>query len=104
MQDSQLVAVIGRDTNLRTRIEALIRKRIAEHPVSRSEAELLRNPPVDVISWQVTGNGSMFPAIKAALEAQPDGEANVANAISTGVTDGDLTWLIQQELTCLADT
>lgn len=101
MHDSQLVPLIARDTALHSRIEALIRKRLAEKQATRSEAELLRTPPIDTIAWQVTGNGSMLPAVRAKLDAQPDGEVNVAKAIADGITDGDLTWLIEQEITCL---
>jgi hypothetical protein len=97
--DSHLAWSIAHDASLRTRIEAVVRKRMAEKPVTATEAETLRVIPVETIAWQVTGNPGIFGKVKAAL-ADPIGDSVVAKAVAVGVDDVDL-WLIEQELTCL---
>lgn len=101
MLDSQLAWAVTRDPALRDRIEALIRKTAVENGVTASEAEMLRTPPIEQVLWAVAGNGSMFSALKDRIASQPADEPNVGAAIAEGVSDGDLTWLIAQEITCL---
>lgn len=101
MLDSQLAWAVTRDPALRDRIEALIRKTAVENGVTAAEAEMLRQPPIEQLLWAVAGNGSMFAAVKQKISDQAADEPRVSDAVADGLSDGDLTWLIAQEITCL---
>lgn len=100
MLDSRLAWTITQDIALRERIQALIWKLAIENGVTTAESEMLRTPPIEHLLRAVAGNAQMFGAIKTALEGQ-DNDTSVPAAIETGLTDGDLTWLLTQEITCL---
>lgn len=104
MLDSTLAHTVANDPTLRLRIEALFRQRLAVHAVTPIERQLFAGQVgilVDAIAWQVAGNPTIFGAIKTHHEAHADDP--VEAAIEAGATDGDLTYVLHSQITCLAD-
>lgn len=100
MFDSQLVHAIANYPYLHTRIEGIVRRRLVTKVVTRTEAALLGILPVSAIAWQVAGNPTIFAAIKAQLDpVAPDVDA----AITAGLSDSDLEFVVLGELTCLQE-
>lgn len=104
MLDSTLAHAVANDPALRIRIEALFRQRLAIHGITPIERQLFSSQAgtlVDAIAWHVAGNPTIFGAIKTHHEAHPDDP--VEDAIEAGATDGDLTYVLHSQITCLAD-
>lgn len=98
MHDSLLTQLIIDDTTLRTRLVALVRKRLATPGnITNTEREVFDPPPVEPLAVAVAVNPSIFATIKAALDpAAPD----VGRAVDS-VVDGDLDFVIVTELPSL---
>lgn len=97
MLDTQLAHTIAYDPSLRTRVEACVRRRLATHTVTHTEALLLASPPLDALAWAVAANPTIFTAVKTAVAAA----GTVAAAIEAGLSDSDLEFVVYGELTCL---
>lgn len=98
MHDSLLTRLIADDRDLRIRVEALARKRLATPGnVTATESVVYDPPPVAALAHAVAINPSVFGVVKAALDPEaPD----VAAAVNT-VQDSDLDFIIVSELPSL---
>ncbi len=99
MHDTQIIHAIAHDGYLRDRIDSIVRRRSTTATVSPVERLMLATVPLEAIAWEVACNPTVFTTVTGALDAE---DPQVSAAVAE-VDDGDLEYVVCQQITCLVD-
>lgn len=99
MKDTEIRHAIATSGGLRLRVESVIRHKLMTASVTPTERELCAGLPTAGLMWAIASNATVGGGVATEIGNQsvPDVEA----AISTVVPDGDLEYIVLQEVTCL---
>lgn len=98
MLNTEITYAIANSSSLRLRTEALVQQKLATVDVTNVERELCSALPSQGLMWSIAANATVLNAVVGALEAH---DGNVEATLSAVVPDGDLEYIVLQQVTCL---
>lgn len=99
--DTQLRHQMASSYNLRIRAESVVKHKLATATITPTEREMLNMQPSGHLLWAIASNPTVLTNAKTYLEDELNVDKTLDDALDATVPDGDLEYIILQELTCL---
>jgi hypothetical protein len=99
VKDTEIRHAIATSGSLRQRVDSIIHHKLATASLTPTERDVCAYLPNAGLMWAIASNGTVLTAVSGQLTTQ--GNDDVEAAISTVVPDGDLEYIVLQEVSFL---